>query len=285
MSISFSLFASVLSCIIPISRNINHVNYGFLMKDFLDGKKILSHCMTEPNTGSNAFSLQTNFTKKVLNGEKVFVSNATAADYFLVYAVTNKEALIPRKISCLLVQKSNLLIVEEINKNLLEHSDYCKVFFNKMIINEPIFIGQRDKGAKLFIETMAIERVGLSAMHVGLIKALRVYVVALVKSQKNQPQFIKFLLADIYILEESSRLMYQKSAIKINQNKFTETIHSMAKYYCSTNLVQVGKYVNKILNYYNIREDWIEKILNDSVCSLTYSGTSNIQKSIISNKL
>jgi alkylation response protein AidB-like acyl-CoA dehydrogenase len=253
--------------------------------------------MTEPNSGSDAYSIVTkavkNGNKYILNGIKTFISNAPIADILLVFAVTDKSKGFAG-ISAFIVEKNfpGFSVGKPLDKMGLKTSPTGEVILEDCEVPIENRLGKEGSGTAIFNAEMEWERSCLFACHLG---AMERQLEACIKYARDRRQFgkpigkfqsISHKIADMMARIELSRLILYKVAWMKTQGKKAPIESAIAKLYISES------YVNSSLDaiqlhggYGYMTEFGIERDLRDSIAGKIYSGTSEIQRNIIANWL
>lgn len=260
------------------------------------GKKIAAQAITEPDAGSDLMALQTSAVKNnqyyILNGSKTFISNAPVADIFLVFAVTNPARKNFGGISCFIVERENkgLKTGKSLNKMGLRTLQNGELFLDACLIPSEEMLGGNGQGMAIFNEIIEWERLLFAAAHIGTMQRILESCVKYVKgrTQFGKPigkfQSISHKLADMKInIELGKSILYKASQMK-NQDCRITMEASVAKLFISESLKNACLQAVQIFGGYGYMKDYeIERDLRDSIAATIYSGTSEIQKNIISS--
>lgn len=248
-----------------------------------------SYCLTEANSGSDAFALATKAKEDgefyVLEGKKVFITNAIEAGVFLVFANVNPEAGY-RGITCFCVDKgtSGLSLGKKEVKLGIRASSTCEVIFDKVRVPKSQIIGELGKGYKIAIQTLNEGRIGIAAQMLGLAEgafagALKY---ASEREQFGKPigsfQGVQFQLAAMAVEIESAKLMvYNAARLKDDGADFVKEA-AMAKLHVSEVAERVASKALEVYGGYGfIKEFPAEKFYRDAKIGKLYEGTSNMQ--------
>ncbi|MGH2844777.1 MAG: acyl-CoA dehydrogenase family protein, partial [Thermoleophilaceae bacterium] len=189
--------------------------------------KLASFCLTEPDAGSDVSGMRTTAVKKgdkyVINGTKCFITNGSYADWYTVYAKTDKEAG-HRGISAFVVPRDAGVVVDKKEDKLGQRaSDTAMISFNDVEIPAANLLGEENKGFKLAMMTLDRTRPGVSAMAVGIAQAAFEYARDYSKERVQfgvpiaMHQAIQFMIADMATKVEAARLLTWKSAALLDQ--------------------------------------------------------------------
>jgi alkylation response protein AidB-like acyl-CoA dehydrogenase len=259
----------------------------------VSGEYIGVHAMTEPGSGSDAYSMRSRAERKgdryVINGSKTFISNATYADMVIVFA-----NLYPEKgaagVSAFIVDKGTpgFTISRKLHKMGLRTSPMAELAFQDCEVPVENLLGKEGGGQAIFTASMEWERICILASHIGGMQRMLETSVKYAKerTQFGQPigQFpaIANKIAEMDVRLETSRLMLYKAAWLKEQGRHPLREASIAKLYVSDCLVANALDALQIHGGYGYMTEYqIERELRDVISSKIYSGTSEIQKKII----
>jgi hypothetical protein len=293
----FAINSHMWTCEIPILTFGSDEQKEKYLPSLCKGTLIGGHAMTEPNSGSDAYSIVTkavkNGNKYILNGIKTFISNAPIADILLVFAVTDKSKGFAG-ISAFIVEKNfpGFSVGKPLDKMGLKTSPTGEVILEDCEVPIENRLGKEGSGTAIFNAEMEWERSCLFACHLG---AMERQLEACIKYARDRRQFgkpigkfqsISHKIADMMARIELSRLILYKVAWMKTQGKKAPIESAIAKLYISES------YVNSSLDaiqlhggYGYMKEFGIERDLRDSIAGKIYSGTSEIQRNIIANWL
>ena len=188
-----------------------------------EGPKLASFCLTEPDAGSDVSGMRTTAVKKgnqwVINGSKCFITNGGYADYYTVYAKTDKEAG-HRGISAFVVDRhlDGVTVDKKEDKLGQRASNTATISFNDVAIPEENLLGEENKGFKLAMMTLDRTRPGVAAMAVGIGRAAFEFARDYSKERVQfgvpiaMHQAIQFMIADMATKLEAARLLTWQSA-------------------------------------------------------------------------
>jgi alkylation response protein AidB-like acyl-CoA dehydrogenase len=263
-----------------------------------DGSWIGAHGISEPDTGSDAFALRTRAEKQddfyILNGSKTFVTNAPVADLLLIFATVNRDRGM-WGVTGFLVEKDapGMTISNPISKMGLRTSPMGEVAFNDCKVPVENRLGTEGQGASIFNHSMGWERACILATDVGAMiqqfEACREY--AKTRQQFGKPignfQLIAAKLADMRVRQETARLLlYRAAAALADGSKDAAMYGTMAKLHISEAAVQTSLEAIRIHGGYGyMKEFGIERGLRNAIGGQLYSGTSEIQRILLSRHL
>lgn len=275
---------------------VNNIFLRFANKDQqqkyfprLASKEIGSYCLTEPNSGSDAFAMKARAEDKgdhwILNGKKIFITNAKEASIFLVFANAKPEAGY-KGITCFVVDKGTpgLSLGKKEVKLGIRASSTCEVLFENVKIPKNNVIGEVGFGYKIAIETLNEGRIGIAAQMLGLAEGAFAAALKYAGQREqfgqaiNKFQGMQFQLAEMAIeIETAKLLVYNAARLKDAKQDFVKEA-AMAKYHVSQVAERVASQALEVFGGYGfIKEFPAEKFYRDAKIGKLYEGTSNMQ--------
>ena len=258
-----------------------------------EGKYLGCFGLTEPNAGSDAANLKTTAVKDgdyyVINGSKIFITNATHADICLLFAVTDKEKG-KHGISAFVVETKwdgfNIGTVED--KLGINASGTAELYFEDLRVPKENLLGEEGQGYKIALATLDGARIGIAAQGVGLAQAVLDECVRYAKErvQFGRPiasfQAIQWYLADMATNIEAARLLtYKGAACKQNGGRCNK-ITSMAKVFAAETAMEAARKGVQIFGGYGYMKEYpMERFFRDAKILEIYEGTSEIQRIVI----
>lgn len=293
----FSINAHLWTTSIPILRYGTEDQKKRYLPRLSNGEWVGANAASEPNSGSDIFSMATRADKDgdtyVLNGTKMFVSNAPVADLFSVYATIDPK-LGAGGVTGFLVERATpgLSIGRKIDKMGLRTSPMGEVVFDNCRIPASNRLGREGRGVEVFEYSMEWERGCILANCVGVMQRL---LEECIRHARNRKQFgrpigkfqsVANRIVDMKVRLDTSRLLvYRIGALK-DRDQSCMLEASIAKLYVSESYVQSCLDAIQIFGGYGfMTEQQIERNLRDSVGGTIYSGTSEIQRAIIARSL
>ncbi len=248
-----------------------------------------AYALSEPNSGSDAFGLETRAKEEgdfyVLNGRKLWITNAKEAGLFIVFATVNRE-LSYRGITALLIDRDavGFTVGKKEDKLGIRASSTCELILEDCRVPKANVLGEVGRGYKVAIETLNEGRIGIGAQMVGIARgalenALRY---AQERHQFGKPiaefQGIQFQLARLATDVEAARLLtYNAARLKDAGQPFLKEA-AMAKYFSSQVAERVASEAVEVYGGYGFTKDYpVEKFLRDSKIGKIYEGTSFMQ--------
>ena len=263
----------------------------------LAGEKVGAFCLTEAGSGSDAFALRATAEDKgdhwLLNGKKIFITNALEAEVYVVFATINPEAGY-KGITAFLVEKSmsGFSIGKKEDKLGIRASSTCEVILEDLKLPKENVIGEIGKGYKIAIETLNEGRIGIASQMLGLAQGAfaGAFQYAEERSQfgknLNQFQSIQFQLAKMAVDIESAKLLvYNAARLKDAKKPFAREA-AIAKYAASDIAERIASSALEVYGRYGfIKEFPAEKYYRDVKIGKLYEGTSNLQLQTIYKSL
>lgn len=261
------------------------------------GDKIGAYALTEPNSGSDAASLKTTCRLEgdhwILDGQKNWITNSTAAEIFIVYA-SHDVTLGHKGICCFVVEKSyeGFSIGKHEETMGVRASGTCPLTFDKVKVPKENLIGEVGKGFSIAMATLDCGRIGIAAQAVGIAQAALDEALKYSKEREqfNRPisqfQLVQEMLVSMAVGVESARLMMQKAAVKRDRGEKFAKEASMAKLYASQIAVQAALDSIQVHGGYGYSKEYpVERLLRDAKVTQIYEGTSEVQKLVIAKHL
>lgn len=293
----FSMNAHLWTNSIPILQYGTEVQRRKYLPRLCDGSLIGANAVSEPDSGSDVFSMRTRATREgndyLLSGTKTFVTNAPVADLFLAYA-TLDPALGATGITAFIVERNTagLIVGRKIEKMGLRTSPMAEVIFQDCRIPREQRLGREGRGGLIFDCSMEWERGCILASCLGV---MRRQLEDCIKYARTRKQFGKPIgkfqsvanrIVDMKLRLDASRpLIYRIGTLKDSgQDAVTEA--AIAKLYVSESFVKSCLDAVQIFGGYGYTAEMeVERDLRDSVGSTLYSGTSEIQRNIVARAL
>ncbi len=262
------------------------------------GKKIGCYCLTEPNAGSDAASIETEAIEEngdyVLNGEKIWITNGGIAELALVFA-TRDPAERHSGISAFLVECDNSGLTREVMPGLeLGHraSDHAHLIFSSCRIPGSALLGGRGEGFKIAMSALDHGRLGVAAGALGVAQACLDASVEFARSRRQfgkrigDFQMIQSSIAEMAAEVEAARQLVYKAAWMKDQGQEATRQTSIAKYYATEVAVRAANEAVLIhggRGYSNVYP--VERYYRDIKGLQIYEGTSHIQRIVIARDL
>jgi alkylation response protein AidB-like acyl-CoA dehydrogenase len=293
----FSLNSHMWTCEIPILEFGSEAQKTKYLPGMIEGDLVGGHAMTEPGAGFDAYSLRTTATKTdagyVLNGSKVFISNAPIADLLLIFATTNRE-LGWAGVTGFLVEKDNpgLHVGKALEKIGLKSSPTGELSLQDCEVPDSAMLGRVGQGSAIFNAEMEWERSCLFACHLGAMERQLRDCVQYVKDREQfgQPigkfQAVSHKLADMRVRIELGELILHKVAWLKGRGKRAPLEAAIAKLVVSESYMDSSIDALHLRGGYGFMSEYeADRDLLDAAGGKIYSGTSEIQRNIIARFL
>ncbi|UOE55386.1 acyl-CoA dehydrogenase [Bacillus sp. CMF12] len=261
------------------------------------GEYLGAFCLTEPSAGSDAGSLKSRAVKDgdhyVINGSKVFITNAGEADVYIVFASTNPE-LGSKGISAFIVEKDTpgLVFGKDEHKMGLHGSRTLQLTFEDMRVPSENLLGNEGEGFKIAMANLDAGRIGIASQALGIAEAAFEAAASYAKErvQFGKPiaaqQGVGFKLADMATSVEAAKLLIYRAADMRQRGVKCGLEASMAKLFASKTAVDVTTEAIQVFGGYGYTEDYpVERYFRDAKITEIYEGTSEIQRIVISKQL
>ncbi len=256
-----------------------------------------AYALSEAESGSDAFALRCRAVEDedhfVLNGQKLWITNAAEAGLFIVFANVNPERAY-KGITAFLIEKDfpGFRVGNKEDKLGIRASSTCELILEDCRVPKSAVLGEIGKGYKIAIETLNEGRIGIGAQMVGIAQGSWECGAAYAKERHafGKPiasfQGIQFQLAETATQLEAARLMvYNAARLKDCGKDFVKEA-AMAKYFSSVVAEHVTSLVVEIYGGYGYTKDYpAEKYFRDSKIGKIYEGTSNMQLQTIAKIL
>lgn len=265
--------------------------------DMAAGRRIGAFALTEPGTGSDALMLSTTAVQDgddyVVNGTKHFITNAEAAEIFVVF-VTHDRALRYRGISALVIERDTpgFSINPQHGKMGMRGSSTAELLFEDCRVPVANRLGEEGGGYSIALKTLDSSRVSIAAQCVGLARGALDAAVAYATQREafggpiSDKQAVAFMLADMATEVDAARLMTYRAASLVDEGLPHGVESAMAKLYASE---AAGRVAHKALQVHGgtgyFRPAVVERIYRDQRVTEIYEGTSEIQRLVISRAL
>lgn len=255
----------------------------------LASEKVGAYALSEAGSGSDAFALATKATERddhyVLNGRKLWITNGSEAEIFIVFANSNPEAGY-RGITAFIVEKGfdGFSVGKKENKLGIRASSTTELILEDCRVPKENVLGEPGKGYKISIETLNEGRIGIGAQMIGLARGALEAALAYTSEREqfdkaiNEFQGVQFQLAEMATELEAARLMvYNAARLKETGRPFVKEA-AMAKLYSSRAAERISSCAIELYGGYGFVKDYpVEKFWRDSKIGAIYEGTSNMQ--------
>jgi len=252
-----------------------------------------AYALSEAGSGSDAFALQARAEKRdgeyVLNGQKLWITNAREAGLFIVFATLDPSAGY-KGITAFLVEKdfAGFTVGKKEDKLGIRASSTCELILEDCRVPESNVLGEPGKGYKIAIETLNEGRIGIGAQMLGLAQGAWSHAAKYAQERKQfgkaiaEFQAVQFALAEMATDIEATRLLvYNAARLKDAKLDYVREA-AMAKYFASQVAERVASQAVEIYGGYGFVKDYpVEKYYRDAKIGKIYEGTSNMQLATI----
>jgi len=262
------------------------------------GEKLGAFGLTEPSAGSDAGGTKTTAVKDgdqwVLNGTKIFITNAGDAEIYVVLARTDKEAQKHHGISAFIVEKETpgFSFGKKEQKLGIRSSPTMELVFENCRIPAANLLGPEGDGFKIAMKTLDGGRIGIASQALGIAQGALDQAVAYAKERKHfdtpisRFQGVQFQLADMATQIEASRFLVYNAAFRASAGLSYSQNSAMAKLMASETAMKVTTQAVQILGGYGYtREFPVERMMRDAKITEIYEGTSEVQRLVIGSTL
>ena len=262
------------------------------------GEKMGAFGLTEPSAGSDAGGTKTTAVRDgndwILNGTKIFITNAGEAETYVVFARTDKQAQKHHGISAFIVEKGTpgFSFGKKEKKMGIRSSPTMELVYEGCRIPKENLLGEEGKGFKVAMKTLDGGRIGIASQALGIAQGALDTSVAYAKERKQFDlniasfQGVQFQLADMATQVEAARLLIYKAAYRASAGLSYSQESAMAKLMASETAMRVTTQAVQIHGGYGYtREFPVERMMRDAKITEIYEGTSEVQRIVIGSAL
>lgn len=259
--------------------------------------KIASFCLTEPGNGSDAAGIKTTLQDKgdhwLLNGDKMWITNAGYADLFVVYATIDPK-LKHKGITALVIDAKTAGIEMGKKEDKMGHrsSDTRGVKFTQVKVPKENILGNAGEGWGIAMKTLDHSRPLVASSAIGGSQRALDLSIQYAKERVQfgvpiaQHQAIQFMIAEMGMKVEAARLLVHKAAWMCDQGVKNTEIASYAKAFASDSCMQITTDAVQIYGGYGYSKEYpVEKLMRDAKLIQIYEGTSQIQRLVMAREL
>ncbi|HZG15434.1 MAG TPA: acyl-CoA dehydrogenase [Candidatus Bathyarchaeia archaeon] len=267
------------------------------LRPLAEGKKMGAYCLTEPGSGSDSAGMRTTAVKDgdhyILNGSKIFITNAGEAEIYIVFAVTD-PALKHKGISAFIVEKGmeGFTMGKKEKKLGIRSSPTLAVNFEDVRVPKENLLGEEGQGFKIAMMTLDGGRNGIAAQALGIAQGAFEHATNYAKErvQFGKPisslQAIQFKLADMATKIEAARLLTYQAAWLEDQGLPYGKASAMSKVFAGDIAMEVTTDAVQVFGGYGYTREYpVERFMRDAKITQIYEGTNEIQRVVISNYL
>ena len=267
------------------------------LPDLCSGAKLGAFALTEAGAGTDAAGQKTVFEDKgdyyLVNGSKIFITNAGYADVFIVFGMTDKSQG-TKGISCLIMEKGmpGFSVGKHEKKMGIRGSSTCELVFEDVQVPKENLLGEIGKGFKIAMMTLDGGRIGIAAQALGIaegaINVTKQYVKE--REQFGRPiaafQNTQFELAKMQANTDAARLLVYQAADAVDKGLPYTYLAAEAKLFAAANASDVTRRCLQLYGGYGFTRDYpIERMMRDAKITEIYEGTSEVQMMVISGQM
>ena len=255
------------------------------LPDLCTGKRLAAFGLTEPNAGTDAAGQQTTAVLDgdhyVLNGTKIFITNAGEAEVYIIFAMTDKSKGTPGFTFGLHEKKLGI-----------RGSATSELIFNNVRIPKENLLGKEGQGFKIAMQTLDGGRIGIAAQALGIAQGAIDEVIPYVKARKQfgRPiakfQNTQFQLADMQTKVDAARWLVYSAAMAKEEGRPYTTLAAEAKLFAAEVAMEVTTKAIQLMGGYGYTRDLpVERMFRDAKITEIYEGTSEVQRMVISGAM
>ena len=284
-------------CMAPILEHGTEEQKMKYLPKLASGEWIGAFGLTEPNAGTDAAMQQTTAVdagdKWIINGSKIFITNASEASVFIVMAMTDKSKG-TKGISAFIVEKGfkGFSIGKKEMKMGIRGSATCELIFENCEVPKENLLGELGKGFKIAMMTLDGGRIGIASQALGIAQGAMDETVKYTKERKQFGKAIakfqntQFQMADLETKVQAARLLVRSASYKKDMHIPYSADAAMAKLFAAETAMEVTtKAVQFHGGYGYTREYPVERMMRDAKITEIYEGTSEVQRMVIAAKL
>ena len=284
-------------CCAPIMEHGTEEQKKKYLPKLASGEWLGAFGLTEPNAGTDAASQQTIAVEDgdsyILNGTKIFITNANYAHVFIVFAMTDKSQGV-KGITAFIVTRDmpGFSIGKKELKMGIRGSATAELIFENVRVPKENILGKVGGGFKVAMMTLDGGRIGVASQALGIAQGAMDETVKYTKERKQfgkalaKFQNTQFQLADLETKVQAARLLVRSAAYKKDLHVDFSKDAAMAKLFAAETAMEVTtKAVQLHGGYGYTRENPVERMMRDAKITEIYEGTSEVQRMVIAGKL
>lgn len=267
------------------------------LKPMASGEKLGAFGLTEPNAGTDAASQQTTAVRDgdeyVINGTKIFITNAGAADVYIIFAMTDKSKG-TRGISAFIVEKDTpgFTIGQHEKKLGIRGSATSELIFNNCRVPAENLLGKEGQGFKVAMTTLDGGRIGIAAQALGIAEGALEETIKYVKERKqfgraiSKFQNTQFQLANMQTNIDAAKMLVYRAAMAKEKGEPYTVLAAEAKLFAAETAMDVTTKCIQLMGGYGYTRDLpVERMFRDAKITEIYEGTSEVQRMVISGAM
>ncbi len=281
-------------CAAPIFEHGTEAQKQQFLVPLAKGEKLGAFALTEPNAGTDASGQQTTAERQgdhfLVNGSKIFITNAEYADIYIVFAMTDKTKG-TRGISAFILEKGmpGFRVGKKEAKMGIRGSATCELIFENVPVPLENLLGKEGGGFGIAMKTLDGGRIGIAAQALGLAQGSIDETVAYTKERKQFGKVLsafqntQFQLADMQTRTDAARLLVYRAASHKDAKLPYGVEAAMAKLFASETAMDVTSRAVQLHGGYGYTREYpVERMMRDAKITEIYEGTSEVQRMVIS---
>ncbi len=290
-------------CVAPIYENGTPEQKQKYLPKLCSGEWLGAFGLTEPGAGTDAQGQQTTAVLDekgenwILNGSKIFITNAGYANVFIIIAITGtveKRGRKQKEISAFIVERNDpgFSVGKHEKKMGIRGSSTCELIMEDCVIPKDRLLGKQGKGFTIAMKTLDGGRIGIAAQALGIgegaIEETIAYTKERVQFGKRISQFqnTQFQLADMHTKMQASKYLVYAAAMKKQSGEPYSADAAMAKLFAAEAASDVTRRAVQLFGGYGYTRDYpVERMMRDAKITEIYEGTSEVQRMVISGAL
>jgi butyryl-CoA dehydrogenase len=290
-------------CAAPIYENGTEEQKRKYLPKLCSGEWLGAFGLTEPGAGTDAQGQQTTAVQNengdwVLNGSKIFITNAGYANVFIIIAVTgtvlDKRGRKSKEISAFIVERTDpgFSVGKHEKKMGIRGSSTCELIFEDCVIPGDRLLGKKGKGFGLAMKTLDGGRIGIAAQALGIGEGAVAEAIAYTKERVqfgkriSQFQNTQFELANMHTKMEAAKYLVYSAAMKKQNKEPYSADAAMAKLFAADAASDVTRRAVQLFGGYGYTRDYpVERMMRDAKITEIYEGTAEVQRMVISGAL
>ena len=288
-------------CAAPIFENGTEEQKKYYLPKLCSGEWVGAFGLTEPGAGTDAQGQQTTAVLSedgknwILNGSKIFITNAGYANVFIIIAITgevvDKRGRKSKEISAFIVERTDpgFSVGKHEKKMGIRGSSTCELVMEDCVIPADRLLGKKGKGFALAMKTLDGGRIGIAAQALGIGEGAVEEVIAYTKERVqfgkriSQFQNTQFQIADMHTRMEAAKYLVYSAAMKKQNGEPYSMDAAMAKLFASEAASDVTRRAVQLFGGYGYTREYpVERMMRDAKITEIYEGTSEVQRMVIS---
>lgn len=295
--IGITMSVAVSLCSEPIARFGTEEQKQKYLRPLAEGKVLGAFGLTEPNAGTDAASQLTTAVKDgdeyILNGSKMFITNAGEAETYVVFAMTDKS-LGTKGISAFILEKGmpGFTFGKKEHKMGLRTSVTMELVFKDCRVPAANLLGKEGEGFKIAMSTLDGGRIGVAAQATGIAEAALQHAIDYTKErvQFGKPiakfQHTQFTLAEMAMKVEAAKLMLYNAAKDKQEGRPYSVSAAMAKKFCSDTAMEITTKAVQLFGGYGYSEEFpVARLMRNAKVTQIYEGTNEVQQMVIAGAI